>query len=80
MTSSPPTVTVPVKPATESKINWANAVSGIAVALTALTGGKLGLTAEQQSLIVSVLGVATPMITVALRTWFTASVTPASVK
>lgn len=81
---SPPanasTVTVPVKPATESKINWTNAVSGVAVALTALTGGKFGLTTEQQALVVSVLGVVTPAVTVALRTWFTRSVTPASVK
>lgn len=58
-----------INPAHLSKINWANAVSGV-VALAAVFG--FAIPTEYQTLAVQVLAVATPVLTIVLRSFFTA--------
>lgn len=66
--------TVPVTSAWSSKINWTQAVSGAAMVLTLVSGGKVGLTADQQAAIVVTIGVIGNVITWICKTWFTNSV------
>jgi hypothetical protein len=47
--------------------------------LTFATGGKLNITADQQVAIVVTIGVVGNIVTWVMKTWFTATVTPASV-
>lgn len=79
MSLTAPTVVVEVKPAWQSKINWTQAVSGVAMILTLVSGGELNITAEQQLGIIAVIGLASNIVTWILKTWFTTTVTPASV-
>lgn len=60
---------VTVNPAALSKINWVNVLSA-AAAVAAIFG--LDLPPERQAQIVSGLAVLTPVVTVILRTFFTA--------
>jgi len=71
-------VLVQTKSAWASKINWTQAVSSGAMLLTLISGGKLNLTADQQVGIVVTIGVAGDIITWVTKTWFTPTVTPAS--
>lgn len=72
------TVTVETKSAWASKINWTQAVGGAAMVLTFVSGGKVGMTADQQAATVVVIGVIQSVMTWVIKTWFTPTVTPAS--
>lgn len=78
--STPDSVMVPTKSAWLSKINWTQGVSSVAMVLTLVSGGKLDLTADQQAAIVVTIGVAGDAATWVIKTWFTPTVTPASVR
>jgi hypothetical protein len=69
------TVVVEEKSDFASKINWTNAVSAVAV-LAALFG--LDIPPDMQVKIVGFLGVATPVVTMILRTFFTKKLTASS--
>jgi hypothetical protein len=73
-------VTVPTKSAWLSKINWTQGVSSFAMVLTLVSGGTLNLTADQQTAIIVTIGVVGDIATWVIKTWFTPTVTPASVK
>jgi hypothetical protein len=73
-----PTVTVPVVSAWASKINWTQAVAAFAMILTLVSGGKVGMDADQQTAAVVTIGVACNVATWIMKTFFTASVHPAS--
>ena len=72
-------VGVSVKSAWLSKINWTQAVAGAAMILTFISGGKMDLTADQQAALVMSIGVLGNIVTWIIKTWFTPTVTPASV-
>lgn len=69
-------VTVSVKPASESKINWTQFVSMGAMLLTYF---GLPLSPEQQAGIIMTIGVVGDLFTWIMKTWFTSTVTPQSV-
>jgi uncharacterized protein (TIGR02594 family) len=74
-----PNVVVPVKPSTESKINWTQLAGPIASIIAVVTGGQMNLTSEQiLSLVLAIQG-GQSLVTWIFRTWFTKSVTPASI-
>jgi hypothetical protein len=78
MTDTKVIATVDVASAWGSKINWTQAVSGFAMVLTFATGGKLGMTIDQQAAVVTTIGVFTNIATWVMKTWFTKTITPAS--
>jgi hypothetical protein len=78
MTDTKVIATVDVASAWGSKINWTQAVSGFAMVLTFATGGKLGMTIDQQAAVVTTIGVLTNIATWVMKTWFTKTITPAS--
>jgi len=80
MSSQPPvpTVTVPVVSAWASKINWTQAVAAFAMILTLVSGGKVGMDADQQTAAVVTIGVACNIATWVMKTFFTARVHPTS--
>jgi hypothetical protein len=80
MTSQPPvpTATVPVVSAWSSKINWTQAVAAFAMILTLVSGGKLGMDADQQTAAVVTIGVVCNITTWIMKTYFTTSVHPTS--
>ena len=67
------TVTVPVKPAAKSKINWAQIVS---VGSLALAHFGFDLDPKTQVAVVTAIGSLTAVVTWVLRTWFNKTVTP----
>lgn len=69
---------VEVQSSWASKINWTQAVSGTAMLLTFVSGGKIGMTIDQQAAVVTAIGVATNVVTWIFKTWFTKTITPAS--
>lgn len=75
---TPVTVTVPVASALSSKINWTSAVQIVATLLTLFSGGKIGLTTDQQVAIVGVISTIAPLATMAFRTFGTTTITPQS--
>ncbi len=77
-TTTPPVVTVPVTSAWGSKVNWTQAVAGAAMVLTFATGGKIGMTADQQAAVVVTIGVIGNVVTWVMKTFFTDSVHPSS--
>ncbi|MGO8972978.1 MAG: hypothetical protein ACLQNV_05520 [Steroidobacteraceae bacterium] len=80
MSTSPttPTVNVPVTSAWSSKVNWTQAVAAAAMILTLVSGGKIGITPEQQAAAVVTIGVIGNIVTWAMKTFFTSSVHAAS--
>lgn len=72
------TATVPVVSAWSSKVNWTQVVGGFAMVLTLVTGGKVGMTADQQAAAVTTIGVLCNIATWVLKTWFTPHVNAAS--
>jgi hypothetical protein len=74
-----PAATVIVQSSWWSKINWTAAVTGSAMLLVWLSGGQLNLTPDQISSVVTTIGVVGSIVTWLLRTFFTNTVTPASV-
>jgi hypothetical protein len=80
MSPQPPvvTATVPVVSAWASKINWTQAVAAFAMILTLLSGGKVGMDADQQAAAVVTIGVGCNIATWIMKTFFTARVHPTS--
>jgi hypothetical protein len=78
MSSAPsaPTATVPVVSAWSSKINWTQAVAAFAMILTLVSGGKVGMDADQQAAVT--IGVGCNIATWIMKTFFTARVHPTS--
>lgn len=76
---SPPIVAVSTQSAWVSKINWTQAISGASMALVFLSGGKLNIPPDVQVSIVTGIGVVGTIATWVMKTWFTKTVTPASV-
>lgn len=68
--------TVPVKSAWASKINWTQAVAVLASVLTLF--GFSSLTPEQQAAIVTTISVVQGVATWVMKTWFTPTVSAAS--
>lgn len=77
-TVTAPVVTVPIKSAWLSKVNWTQAVSGAAMVLTFVSGGAIGLTADQQAALVVVIGVIGNVVTWVMKTFFTNTVQASS--
>jgi hypothetical protein len=73
-----PQVSVSVKSAWLSKINWTQAASGAAMILAYISGGKMNITPDQQAALVVSIGVLGNVATWVIKTWFTATVTPSS--
>jgi len=72
------TAVVPVKSAWSSKVNWTQAVGGLAMIIAFATGGALNLSAEDQAAIVTVIGLVQGVVTWILKTWYSPAVHPAS--
>lgn len=72
---SEPLAIVPVKPGWLSKINWTAIGSSVA---SLLTTNALGLEPEMQAQILLGVNVATNILTIVLRTWFSGTVNEAS--
>lgn len=71
------TAVVDVKPATESKINWAQV---IALLVWAASFFGFVVPPEMQAAFIAAITPIQAVVTIILRTWFTKSVTPSSVK
>ena len=67
-----PVASVPIKPASKSKINWTQIIS---VAAMALSYVGFDLTPESQASVVTTIGVGTALVTWVFRTWFNKTVT-----
>ena len=80
VTPAPQVVYAEVMSSWKSQINWAAIVGPTAMLLTVLTGGKLNLTADQQTWIITGLGYATGIFIWIQRTWFTTRITKSSAK
>lgn len=76
--STAPNVTVPVGSALGSKINVTNGVALVATVLALVSGGKIGLTPDQQAVIVGVIGALTSVATILFRTFGTTKILPQS--
>jgi hypothetical protein len=73
------TVTVPVKSAWYSKINWTQAVGIVATVIAVVTSNRVQIDpATQVSIVATIQGIVA-VATWVQRTWFTTAVTPASV-
>ena len=79
MADAPTTVAVATQSAWASKINWTQAVGLAASALVFLSGGKLDIPPEVQVSIALGIQAAQSVATWVFKTWFTKTVTPASV-
>lgn len=79
MTDAPATVAVQVESGWWSKTNWTQAVSAASTVMTLATGYKYSIPAEQQLTIVAIIQGIQSIATWVLKTWFTKTVTPASV-
>lgn len=75
--TSTPVITVPVKSAWASKVNWTQAISAVATCATALIAAANLPAAQAAALTAMVAGIG-QFATVIFKTWFTTSVTPAS--
>ena len=73
------TVTIETRSAWLSKINWTQAVAVTASMIVLLTGGKVDIPPEVQAQIVVGIGVLQGIVTWVFKTWFTPTVTPASI-
>jgi hypothetical protein len=72
------TATVQVQSAWASKVNWTQAIGLVATLLALATGNAVEIPGEQQAAMVAVIQGVTGIATWIIRTWFTRSVTPAS--
>jgi hypothetical protein len=70
---------VDIKSAWLSKINWTQAIGIGASALVFVTGGKINIPADVQLQIVAAIQAAQAVATWVIKTWFTSTVTAASV-
>ena len=76
---APTTVAVATQSAWASKINWTQAVGIFATVLALATMNKVSIPVEQQATIVAVIQGIASLVTWIMKTWFTKTVTPASV-
>lgn len=72
------TVTIQMKSAWLSKINWTQVVGVGASVLVLATSGKVDIPLEQQALIVVAIQAIQGVVTWAFKTFWTPTVTPAS--
>jgi hypothetical protein len=72
-------IAVSVKSAWLSKINWAQAVGMACTALAIFSGNKYSVPLDVQLEIVATIQGAVAVVTWVVKTWFTPTVTPASV-
>ena len=70
---------VEVASAWSSKVNWTQAVAVLAMVMTMATGGKVGMTGDQQAAMVSTILFVQGAVTWFFRTYKTTTVTPGSV-
>lgn len=75
-----PKALVNVQPAVQSKINWVQIIGIGASILAVLTGGQINLTPEQIAGTVVAIQTVQGFVTFVMRTWFTTTVTPASMQ
>ena len=73
----PNTVIVPVKSAWSSKVNWLQAAGLVTTFLTGIVGA-LNLDPVQTAQVTALVGMGTQILTIVARTFFTKSVTTAS--
>lgn len=73
------TVAVPVASAWASKINWTQAVAFASMGLTFAFGTKAGIPTDVQLQMVAGIQAVQSVTTWVMKTWFTKTVTPASV-
>ncbi len=73
-----PQVSVDVKSAWLSKINWTQGVAGAAMVIAYFSGGKINLSLDQQAALVVSIGVIGNVVTWVIKTWFTSTITPPS--
>ena len=78
MTDTIRSIRVETKSAWLSKINWTQAVAIGSSLLVLTTGGKVDIPIEQQAQIVVGITVVQGLVTWALKTFFTPTITPAS--
>jgi hypothetical protein len=71
-------VRVETKSAWLSKINWTQAVGLTASVLVFATGGKIDIPLEQQTEVVLAIQALQGLVTWALKTWWTPTITPAA--
>jgi hypothetical protein len=71
-------ITVPIKSAWASKINWTQAVSAFAMLIGWASGNAIELSADKQTAIVVTIGVIGNIVTWIMKTWFTTTITPSS--
>lgn len=76
-TPTPPQVLVPVKSAWLSKINWTQLAGPIATGLAYI--GLPGITQEQLLGVFAAIQTVQSIVTFVLKTWFSPTVTPASI-
>ena len=70
--------TVDIKSSWLSKTNWTQVVGVAATALSLFTANKFSIPAEQQVIIVGVIQGIQSIATWIIKTWFTSTVSPAS--
>lgn len=78
-TTTPSTVAVATQSAWSSKINWTQAIGIAASVIAVITANKVNVPPEQQVAIVGVIQGIQSVASWIMRTWFTKTVTPASV-
>ncbi len=71
---------VDIKPASQSKINWTQVASAMAVPVAAWIANRLMLPDEVQVALVVVISWVFNFATIVLKTWFTSTVTAQSAK
>lgn len=80
MTDITPMVSVPITSAWSSKINWTQGVAILSSVLVLFLGPNAGLTPDQQAAVVTVITLIQGIVTYIMKTWFTSTVHPSSIK
>lgn len=78
MASVPAQVVVDTKSAWASKINWTQAIGIGASVIAVLTANKINIPIEQQAALVLLIQTSQGLVTWIMKTWFTKTVTAAS--
>jgi hypothetical protein len=76
----PDIATVPVVPATKSTINWVQLIGPVLSVIAVFTGVKIELTPEMLGAVVVGIQAVQSVVTAVMKTWYTRSVTPGSLK
>lgn len=70
---------VDIKSAWASKINWTQAIGTACSMAVLVTGGKINVPTDVQLQLVAAIQAAQAVATWVIKTWFTPTVTPASI-